>query len=87
MEKFGGLANARVSCANVPPGLVQSGPEATPPRLPARSKGHTDADLRRPVEVVTDMSKTRKPGFTSYQATDDAFFDLFEHLRAERLVP
>lgn len=51
------------------------------------SPWHTDADLGRPIEVVTDMSKSRKFGFTAYQATDDAFFDLFARLRAERLIP
>lgn len=51
------------------------------------SAWHTDADLGRPIEVVTDMSKSRRLGFTDYQATDDAFFDLFERLRAERLIP
>lgn len=51
------------------------------------SPWHTDADLGRPIEVVTDMSKSRKLGFTGYQATDDAFFDLFSQLRADRLIP
>jgi nucleoside-diphosphate-sugar epimerase len=51
------------------------------------SPWHTDADLGRPIEVVTDMSKSRRLGFTSYQPTDDAFFDLFTRLRAERLIP
>jgi nucleoside-diphosphate-sugar epimerase len=51
------------------------------------SPWHTDADLGRPVEVVTDMSKSRKAGFTAYQATDDSFFDLFERLRSDRLIP
>ncbi len=51
------------------------------------SPWHTDADLGRPIEVVTDMSKSRRMGFTSYQPTDDAFFDLFAELRAERLIP
>ena len=40
------------------------------------SAWHTDADLGRPIEVVTDMSKSRKLGFLDYQATDDSFFDL-----------
>jgi len=47
---------------------------------------HTDADLGRPIEVVTDMGKSRKLGFTAYQATDEAFFDLFAQLRADRLI-
>ena len=51
------------------------------------SPWHTDADLGRPIEVVTDMSKSRRLGFTAYQPTDDAFFDLFTRLRAERLIP
>jgi nucleoside-diphosphate-sugar epimerase len=48
---------------------------------------HTDADLGRPFEVVTDMSKSRKLGFREYQATDDAFYDLFERLRADQIIP
>jgi nucleoside-diphosphate-sugar epimerase len=51
------------------------------------SAWHTDADLGRPIEVVTDMSKSRKLGFTAYQPTDDAFFALFEELRRDRLIP
>jgi hypothetical protein len=50
------------------------------------SAWHTDADLGRPVEVVTDMSKSRKLGFTEYQPTDESFFDLFTRLRKERLI-
>jgi nucleoside-diphosphate-sugar epimerase len=51
------------------------------------SPWHTDADLGRPIEVVTDMSKSRKLGFAAYQPTDDAFFNLFERLRAEKIIP
>ncbi len=51
------------------------------------SPWHTDADLGRPIEVVTDMSKSRRLGFTGYQPTDDAFFELFAQLRADRLIP
>jgi nucleoside-diphosphate-sugar epimerase len=51
------------------------------------SPWHTDADLGRPIEVVTDMSKSRKLGFTVYQPTDEAFFALFEKLRRDRLIP
>ncbi|WP_420136978.1 SDR family oxidoreductase [Sphingomonas sp.] len=51
------------------------------------SPWHTDADLGRPIEVVTDMSKSRQLGFLRYQATDEAFFDLFTQLRADRLIP
>ncbi|AHF93283.1 NAD dependent epimerase/dehydratase [Opitutaceae bacterium TAV5] len=51
------------------------------------SPWHTDADLGRPIEVVTDISKSRRLGFNLYQPTDDAFFLLFEKLRRERLIP
>jgi len=51
------------------------------------SAWHTDADLGRPIEVVTDMTRSRKLGFTNYQPTDDSFFDLFTRLRNERLIP
>jgi len=51
------------------------------------SPWHTDADLGRPIEVVTDMSKSRKLGFLDYQSTNDSFFDLFKRLREERLIP
>ena len=51
------------------------------------SPWHTDADLGRPIEVVADMSKSRRLGFTAYQATDDSFFDLFRRLRDDRIIP
>lgn len=51
------------------------------------SPWHTDADLGRPIEVVTDMSKSRALGFKEFQASDQAFFDVFDELRAQRLIP
>jgi hypothetical protein len=51
------------------------------------SPWHTDADLGRPIEVVTDMSKSRAKGFTGYKASDQAFFDVFDKLREMRLIP
>ena len=51
------------------------------------SPWHTDADLGRPIEVVTDMSKSRRLGFAAYQPTDDAFLELFARLRDDRLIP
>jgi nucleoside-diphosphate-sugar epimerase len=51
------------------------------------SPWHTDLDLGRPIEVMTDMSKSRKLGFTVFQRTDESFFDLFQRLRADRLIP
>ena len=51
------------------------------------SPWHTDADLGRPIEVVTDMSKSRRFGFLDYEATDGAFYALFARLRSCRLIP
>jgi hypothetical protein len=51
------------------------------------SPWHTDGDLGRPIEVVTDMSRSRKLGFLDYQATDESFFDLFGRLRDARIIP
>jgi nucleoside-diphosphate-sugar epimerase len=51
------------------------------------SPWHTDLDLGRPIEVMTDMSKSRKLGFSVYQSTEESFFDLFRQLRADRLIP
>ncbi|ALI98464.1 SDR family oxidoreductase [Rufibacter tibetensis] len=51
------------------------------------SAWHTDLDLGRPIEVMTDMTKSRKLGFHVYQKTDESFFDLFEQLRQDRLIP
>jgi len=36
---------------------------------------------------LTDMTKIREAGFLDYRSTPDAFFDLFERLKAERLIP
>ena len=51
------------------------------------SPWHTDADLGRPIEVMTDMGKSRKLGFLDYQSTDDSFFDLFTRLREAHIIP
>lgn len=51
------------------------------------SPWHTDADLGRPIEVVTDMSKSRRLGFLDYRASDEAFFEVFARLREQRLIP
>jgi len=51
------------------------------------SPWHTDLDLGRPLEVVTDMSKSRELGFTAYQNTRDSFYTLFQQLREEKIIP
>jgi nucleoside-diphosphate-sugar epimerase len=51
------------------------------------SPWHTDLDLGRPMEVMTDMARSRRLGFTGYQNTEDSFFDLFTQLQQARLIP
>lgn len=51
------------------------------------SAWHTDLDLGRPIEVMTDMANSRKSGFTEYQNTEDSFLDLFKKLKEEKIIP
>ncbi|SMC36344.1 SDR family oxidoreductase [Chryseobacterium sp. YR221] len=51
------------------------------------SAWHTDLDLGRPLEVMCDMSKSRKLGFTAFKSTEDSFAEVFEKLKAERMIP
>jgi hypothetical protein len=39
------------------------------------------------MEVLTDMTKSREAGFLDYQSTSDAFFELFDRLKVERVIP
>ena len=48
---------------------------------------HTDADLGRDIEVVTDISKSRLAGFTTHHRTIDSFITLFDRYRADGLIP
>ena len=44
-------------------------------------------DLGREIEVVTDMTKSRRAGFNEYQPTLASFLDLFARLRRESIIP
>ena len=48
---------------------------------------HTDGDLGRTQECVNDINKTRDYGFTEHRETRAAFFDLFDRLAAEKIIP
>ncbi len=48
---------------------------------------HSDADLGRTLECFTDMTNSRTLGFTGYQQSNKSFFDVFDALRAERIIP
>lgn len=51
------------------------------------SAWHTDLDLGRPLEVMCDMTNSRNLGFSEYQNTERSFLDVFEKLKAERIIP
>jgi hypothetical protein len=51
------------------------------------SAWHTDLDLGREIEVVTDMTGSRLAGFHEYQPTLRSFLGLFARLRRERIIP
>jgi hypothetical protein len=48
---------------------------------------HVDLDFCRPVECVTDMSRSRELGFLTKQNTQEAFKAQFCRLRAEKIIP
>ncbi|MBU6451916.1 MAG: SDR family oxidoreductase [Cyanobacteria bacterium REEB67] len=48
---------------------------------------HTDSDLSRPFESFDDMSKSRALGFLEYKKSSTSFTDLFDKLRAEKIIP
>jgi nucleoside-diphosphate-sugar epimerase len=48
---------------------------------------HTDGDLGRELECVNDMARSRSLGFHEYQSTLASFTELFDRLRAERIIP
>lgn len=48
---------------------------------------HTDADLGRPFEAFTDMTKSRLAGFDGYASTELSFFKLFDSLIEKNIIP
>jgi nucleoside-diphosphate-sugar epimerase len=48
---------------------------------------HTDGDLGRDIEVLTDMNKSRAAGFTASRDTRASFFSYVEHYRAAHIIP
>ncbi|MEH6566380.1 MAG: SDR family oxidoreductase [Halopseudomonas sp.] len=67
--------------------LVQQHNLAEPDLDKLVSWWHTDADLGREQECVNDTTKARDFGFDHFRETRSAFFDLFDRLRAEKLIP
>lgn len=48
---------------------------------------HSDADLGREIECITDMRNSRVLGFTAYQETLKSFTDVFDRLREDQIIP
>ena len=48
---------------------------------------HTDGDLGRQIECLTDMTKSRTAGFMNFRSTPHSFFDKVERYRAAHILP
>ncbi len=48
---------------------------------------HTDLDVNRPLELLMSMNKSYNLGFDGFQDSERSFIDLFDRLRAERIIP
>jgi nucleoside-diphosphate-sugar epimerase len=48
---------------------------------------HSDADLGRTIEVLTDMTKSREAGFLGFRSTPASFRAKIEQYRAARILP
>jgi nucleoside-diphosphate-sugar epimerase len=48
---------------------------------------HSDSDLGRDIEVLTDMNKSRKAGFLGFRDSRDSFFTYVEQYRRARIIP
>lgn len=48
---------------------------------------HTDADLGRDTEALTDMNKSRAAGFLGFRDSRASFFDHVERYRAAHVIP
>ncbi|UTT63111.1 SDR family oxidoreductase [Microcella humidisoli] len=48
---------------------------------------HSDSDLGREVECITDMTKSREAGFLDFRSTRTSFFDTVARYREAKLLP
>lgn len=48
---------------------------------------HTDADLGREIECITDMRNARRLGFAAHRQSLESFTDVFAALHARRVIP
>lgn len=48
---------------------------------------HTDGDLGRTIECLTDMTKSREAGFLNFRSTPASFFDKVQRYRDAHIIP
>ena len=48
---------------------------------------HSDSDLGREVECITDMTKSREAGFLNFRSTPKSFIDTVARSREANLLP
>ncbi|MDX6378718.1 MAG: hypothetical protein QOE98_3021 [Gaiellaceae bacterium] len=81
------LQEQMADAADVWPGIVRRHGLRDIPVETLASWWHTDADLGRTIETFTEMGLNRRLGFMGVQDSESSFTDLFDRLRAERIVP
>ena len=48
---------------------------------------HTDGDMGRTIKRVNHMTQSRLLGFHAYPPTPALFFERFDRLKAQRIIP
>ena len=48
---------------------------------------HSDLDMGRPMDILTDISKCRELGFTGHYSTKKSFYHYFDQMKAEGTIP
>lgn len=48
---------------------------------------HSDLDMGRPMDILTDMSKSRQIGFHPHYSTKHSFFYYFEQMKKANVIP
>ena len=81
------LEKQMADAADVWSRIVQADDLAEPDVERVASWWHTDGDLGRDVECLTDMTRSRLAGFTGYRSTLHSFTSVFDELVDQRITP
>jgi nucleoside-diphosphate-sugar epimerase len=81
------LEKQMADAADVWSRIVEANDLAEPELERVASWWHTDGDLGRDVECLTDMTRSRLAGFTGYRSTLHSFTSVFDQLVEQRITP